>query len=455
MSLSRIEARLKKKNPRVLLVNPAFRYTGANNFPLGLGYIAGHLKKRGITPIIIDEQSGVGQIGRRQIEQIQPDIVGITATSPVFHRVSQLINSIKKVPENIQPVTVLGGIYGTFRPEKALQTGIDIVVRGEADNTIYQLFDLPMEEINGISYRKGSEIIQNRAADPVYDLDLIPFPARELFTSQNYPVMGLTTSRGCPFTCSYCSATKFWQSIGKKVRYHSLNYVEKELEQIADLGYDLICFEDATFTLKDKRTISLCQILKENEKINRLIWSCQTGPNELNPNILDDFEESRCIMINLGVESTSEEVLKENNRHTSIEKLVEVVNAVKNTEITLQLLLIFGLPGETSASVNETINFLHEYQPDRIVLSLATAYPGTELELNTHRINPPLEWRKRFVGHGGDKHSELVLPKTLTEKEYLELAEKMLREVQKINTGRYREFRRKQDRLIRQVKALS
>jgi radical SAM superfamily enzyme YgiQ (UPF0313 family) len=444
--------KIRNKNSRILLIHPSFKYTGTDSFPLGLGYVAAILKKQGYQNItIVDEQKY--QIGKDQIERIyKPDIVGISLTSPSFPRTSKILQSIRKTPQNKQPLVLLGGVHPTFRTEESLDAGGDIVARGEVENTLMQLFSDPinsLNEVKGISYFNNDNFLikHNPDSEEIKDLDSLPFPARELFQKDNYSVMSITTSRGCPYNCSYCSATTFWNN---KVRYHSVDYVVNELKSISDLGYKLIIFEDATFSVQFKRTEAICQELISNKDIKSLVWSCETRPDRLNNDLLNVFDQSRCIMINLGVESASEEVLKINKRNVKLEKVIEAIQTVKKLRSTIQVMMIFGLPGENEQSVKETIDFLKTYKPDRVLLSLATAYPGTELDYTSNRINLPLSWRKKFIGHGGDQHSPLYLPENLSKVEYMSLAEKLLESVQKVNLENQSNFRKKQDKVIKE-----
>jgi radical SAM superfamily enzyme YgiQ (UPF0313 family) len=153
----------------------------------------------------------------------------------------------------------------------------------------------------------------------------------------------------------------------------------------------------------------------------------------------------------LGVESGSDSVLKANNRTVPVSKVKKAMDIIRKTEIPVQTLMIYGLPGETEQTVQETINFLQEEQPDHILISLATAYPGTELWDLDRRIDPPLEWRRKFNGHG--ENAELYLPDSMNEKSYKENGEKLLKIIQEINNKNGKNFRTKQRNVIKLAKS--
>ena len=447
--------RLQKNNPKVLLVHPNLHYTGTDTFPLGLGYIASYIKQFTNNIVIWDEQQF--QMGRNQLLKLKPDIVGISATSPSFPRVVKFLKSVKTLPDSIRPIVIMGGVHATYCPEDVLQAGVDIVFRSEADISIPLLFTKQpksydeLRNIPGISWIDEFGLIQQTIISepvPKEQMDFIPFPARELFNKDIYQIMSITTSRGCPYACAYCSATNYW---GYSVRFHSVDYVEKELEQIISLGYHFVCFEDATFSVNIKRAMDICDRISTNPKLQYLTWSCETRPDRLSLKLLQKFEESRCVLVMLGVESGSNLVLKANNRTVPVSKVREAMAIIRKTEIPVQTLMIFGLPGETVGTVSETIKFLQEEQPDHILISLATAYPGTELWNTERRIDPPQSWRRKFNGHG--ESSELYLPESMTKEVYIQEAERLLKVVQEINLANGKNFKTKQGKIIKLAKS--
>ncbi|MFW9929671.1 MAG: B12-binding domain-containing radical SAM protein [Candidatus Thorarchaeota archaeon] len=440
-----IENRVKP-NAKVLLVHPAFKYVGTDCFPLGLGYISAYMKQFTNDITVFDEHEY--QLGKNHLEKMKPDIVGISSTSPAFYRVKKLLQSIRRMPETIRPLVIMGGTHASFCPEDVLSYGVDIAFMGEADLSLpffmkKEFNDL--SEVPGIAFE--SDELPNYTPKPTMippeEMDNIPFPAREFFHPDFYPVMSITTSRGCPYDCNYCSATRYWD---RRVRFHSVDYVERELLQVASLGYKYICFEDATFSVNIKRAIQICERLIDNSQLQHLTWSCETRPDRIREDMLQSFEASRCILINLGVESASEPVLKAVNRTVPLDKLYSGIQMIQETNIPLQMLMVFGLPGENEQSVRETIKFLEQTSPDRIVLSLATAYPGTDLYTTDKRAEMPLEWVRRFQGHG--EFSPLYLADDLTPETYKTLAEQMLEVVNRINKQNQARLREKHKLMI-------
>ncbi|MBU2559530.1 B12-binding domain-containing radical SAM protein [archaeon] len=407
---------------RVLFIHPEFPYRGKDLFPIGLGYLASAVED--IAEVsVIDEN--LETFSTRKIKEINPDIIGITATTPSFPRAMEIAAALKDTGAKI----VIGGVHATFMPEEALEGGADIVVRGEGEATLREIVEgKAIDEIRGISYKKNNKIIHNPERVPAANLDTIPFPAHKYFQTSEYGIMSITSSRGCPHSCSYCSATRFW---GKKVRMRSPLNVLEELKIIKDLGFNLVRFMDSTFTLDKKRALEICRLMIDEELL--LKWSCETRADALDDEILGALRDSGCTLICLGVDSACDEILSQNNRRIDAETTRNAVEKIREHGMDTRAYITFGLPGETAESARETIKFIEEARPSQVVLSLATAYPGTDLWGGPY-IDMHERWIAKFHGHGTG--GKLYLPSGMTKKEYTLLADYMWREVKRINRAR-------------------
>jgi radical SAM superfamily enzyme YgiQ (UPF0313 family) len=407
---------------RVLFIHPKFPYRGKDLFPIGLGYLASAAED--IAEIsVIDENIEGFSIARAR--ELNPDVIGITATTPSFGRAAEIISAIGDMDAKI----VVGGTHVTFAPEEALNAGADIVVRGEGEATFREIVEgQSLIDISGISYTENKKIIHNTDREPIKDLDGIAVPAHRYFPIEEYGIMSIATSRGCPYSCSYCSATRFWK---KKVRYRSPRNVLEELKVIKDLGFDLVKFTDSTFTLDKKRAIEICTLIKEAGL--ELNWSCETRADALSDELLRALSDSGCTLICMGVDSACDEVLSRNSRRIDAKTMKNTFEKIKKYGLNTRAYITFGLPGETEKSVAETVKFLGETEPDQILLSLATAYPGTDLWGGPY-IDMHENWIARFHGHGTG--GKLHLPEGITRKEYIRLADYIWGEVKRINKAR-------------------
>ncbi len=402
---------------KIALVNPKFPYRGRDKFPVGLAYLAAVAKDFG-TVRIIDEN--VGENAQKELKSFSPDVVGITSTTPSFSRAAE----IAKFAKSLGAKVIMGGVHCTFRPEEALKS-CDVVVRGEGELTFKEILSgKELKEIKGISFVEDGKIFHNPSRNFVEDLDSLPFPAYELFPLQKYKIMSLVTSRGCFYNCSYCCATRFW---GVKVRFHSVERVVEEFRRIEELGFKLAKLHDSTFTLDRERVIEICKnLIKENIDVR---WSCETRADHLDRELLEFMNRAGCVLICMGIDSADERVLLKNKRAFDLEYAKKVFAWCREMGIKTRAYIVFGLEGETEESVRKTLNYIKEIKPDQIMLSLATAYPGTELEKGK-TIELDYSWVAKFEGHGIG--AKLYLPNTLSKEEYKKLADYMWKEVKKL-----------------------
>jgi radical SAM superfamily enzyme YgiQ (UPF0313 family) len=307
--------------------------------------------------------------------------------------------------------------------------GVDVVVRGEGEHAFLELLEgRELGRIKGIAYMEEGRIIKTPDRELIPDLDSLPFPAWQRFPLQGYGIMSMITSRGCPYSCSYCSATRFWRH---HVRYRSPENVLEELKLITEQGFKLIRFMDSTFTLDKKQCLRICELIKK-EGLD-LKWSCETRADTLDDEILEAFSTSGCNLICIGVDSGSQRVLDETNRRMRVSSIKKAFEKIRKYGIATRAYVTFGFPGESEKGVMETMKLLEEAKPEQILLSLATAYPGTELWGHGGvEVHP--DWIAKFHGHGTG--GRLYLPSGLSRKDYMRLADYVWSEVRKLTRER-------------------
>jgi radical SAM superfamily enzyme YgiQ (UPF0313 family) len=399
---------------RIMLVNPKFPYKGRDKFPVGLAYLAAIAQRFGEVRIV-DEN--IGMKAEEHIDKYQPDIVGITSTTPSFSRAAEIGRYCKDKGIKV----IFGGVHATFRPAEALSAS-DIVVRGEGEKTLEEiLLGVKLSRIKGISFKENGKIFHNPPREFIVDLDSLPLPAYDMFPLKEYKMMSMVTSRGCFYNCSYCCATRFW---GQRVRFHSVERVVTEFELIEDLGFKLLKIHDSTFTLDKERVMKICDgIIEKGIDIS---WSCETRADHLDEKLLKKMKEAGCSLICMGIDSADETVLLKNKRVFNLKHAEKVFQICKEIGIRTRAYVVFGLEGESEKSVKKTLEFLERVKPDQIMLSLATAYPGTELEKGK-TITLEESWVAKFEGHG--RGAQLYLPSSLSLDEYKRLADYVWQEI--------------------------
>jgi len=375
---------------KVLLINPP---SNAPNpiMPLGLAYLAAALEAAVINIDIIDAWAEGYTIEDldKQIKDQQPDIAGITMMSPMYASAMRTVDSVRR---NSNAKIVVGGPHPSALPEQCLQDNpnIDFAVAGEGEKALVDLVKAlsgngkSLDTIKGLTYRNGDKLLSTGHAQPIENLDALPFPARHLFPVAKYkthppygkknPYMTLITSRGCPFQCTYCSKSVY----GSRYRTMSPQRVVLEIRHIIKkYGIREIHFYDDDFTINMKRAEEICDLLIQ-EPI-RISWSCTTRVDLVNENLLNKMRKSGCWLISYGVESADPNILKNIKKGYTIEQVQNAFSLTKKAGIRTVAYLMVGLPGETKETINKTIDFSLKLDPDFVSWGITALYPGSSL----------------------------------------------------------------------------
>ena len=373
---------------RILLVNPPainfYHRVGLRMCPLGLGYVASVLKEAGYEIKIID--LNVERINYRTYPFQKYDLVGISVDTTRYPVSLKIAEAAKKKGAKV----IMGGPHVTFYDLEALLTQkVDYVVRGEGEYIMLELVrhlnnGKALDEINGITYRFGNQIIRNPAAPLVQNLDNIPFPARELLPMDRYTntlygrySSSMITSRGCPFNCEFCSCSAF---SGIKWRTRSLDNILKEIDLLYNkYGYRAISFLDDNFTLNPRRVIELCEtIIKKSWD---LFWYAFSRVDIIvkNERMVQLMKKAGLSQIFVGFESASQEVLDKMGKNVSVEKAYKAMEILKRHGVQVWGSFIIGALNETRQMIKETIKFARKLNPQLSQFSILTPYPGTRL----------------------------------------------------------------------------
>jgi radical SAM superfamily enzyme YgiQ (UPF0313 family) len=340
------------------------------------------------------------------IRQEKPDIVGVTAMTPTINSAVSIVEKVKECDSNI--TVVLGGAHATILPEETLKSvpEIDVIVRGEGEQTILELVKVleknpdGLNQVLGITCRERGSVRSNPLGPPVSDLDTLPFPAFHLLPIGKYrlhppfgrrtPVMPIITSRGCPYRCIFCSKAVF----GKKYRSNSPTYIVNEVLFLMEkFGVKEIKFYDDVFTLDRKRIVTLCMQLKERGM--DIPWSCETRVNLVESELLKMMKDAGCYMIEYGVESGNQGILNSLKKDSTLEKIIEAFKLTHEAGIETVAYFMLGSPQETSETIDETIEFAKKIDPDFVQFSTTTPYPGTELySLAVEEGYVPKKWEE-------------------------------------------------------------
>jgi radical SAM superfamily enzyme YgiQ (UPF0313 family) len=367
------------------LPKPMYDYSGSLIIspPLGLGYIASTLMQGGLSVDIID--MAVLNMGfdnfKLELMRKDPKIVGISAETLTSKNALKIAGLVKDLDE--EKWTVLGGPHATFKDEEILRNpNVDVVVRREGEITMLDLAKqiiqgkMDLENVEGITFRKNGRIIRNPDRPLISNLDAIPPPARELFPLHLYKLPGtLITSRGCPAKCIFCSASAM--SEGRyRIRSPS-NVVSEITDMIKKFNFDKFFIADDTFTVFKERTEKICQMLQKLE----ITWFCESRVNTVNKELLDCMAKAGCKIIQFGVESGSEKILKSIRKGITLEQATKAVKWSIEAGIKPVCSFMIPHPEDTTETIKETKDFMEKLKAmgALVVVSVTTPFPGTYL----------------------------------------------------------------------------
>lgn len=407
------------KKERITLIFPpvslAERYSknvgeaGGHLPPLGLLWMAAALEEDGHAVQILDcsVNNWILEDIMNKIERFKPSTVGIAIVTQLLERAKEISLAIREKYPDI--FIFVGGPHVNIMPEESLkETKANVAIVGESEVTLRNI-------AKNLSLYKEPQVIKG---EPIKDLDLLPMPARHLVdmekytalpnTYKKYPnVASVITSRGCPYTCTFCS------DANGKFRQRSVNKVIDEIKYlIQEYGTKEISFWDDIFTMNRNWVLEFCQRIKK-EKIE-IIWSCYSRLNLVDPEILKAMKEAGCWNIFVGIESGNQDILDNVKKIMTLESIREKVKMVKESGIEVRGSFVLGLPGETPEKGRNTINFAIELEPDYAQFTLCTPYPGTDIWNNHEKwgiLNKGLvnynEWQPVFLPHGYKTAKEL------------------------------------------------
>jgi anaerobic magnesium-protoporphyrin IX monomethyl ester cyclase len=368
--------------------------------PLGLGYMAAYLKQSGVSVEIVDCTFIKQEEALRRIIDSKPKIIGIQSMYSMKEKSLELAQLLKAHCE----LLVAGGALPTIEPESFLEN-FDVAVVGEGEQTMLDIvnqFNIggDFSQVKGIVYREKDtgQIKTTPHRGLNRDLNTFPNPSRELFDNNaykkyyskkfGYTTTAIMSSRGCPFSCDFCSKPVF----GNDFRARAASNVADEIEEVISLGYSRIWFADDCFTLDRERLIGICdEIIKRGLKIG---WECLSRVDTLDPETVDKMKQAGCIRMFFGIESGNDSILALMKKQITIKQVRKALFLCKESGIKAGAFFIVGYPGENDKTVLETIKFASSLPLDYLSFTLPYPIPGTPLyeRLNGELISD--EWEE-------------------------------------------------------------
>ncbi len=356
--------------------------------PLGLLYVSGYLLSKEIPNDVFDSTFYSRETQLEFILKKQPKVICIYTNLMTKIEVVKLIKIVKSEQYGF-PTVVLGGPDLTFNIENYLKTGADFLVIGEGEETTYQLYKTIQEngdfhKVNGIAFIENGIITKTPPRAKFRELDKLPLPNREAIPIDKYlntwknfhgkSSMTVSTQRGCPYTCKWCSTAVYGQSYRRRPAEQVVNEVKMLKETY---NPDAIWFVDDVFTVSHKWLSAFHEEVIKQDTI--IPFECITRAERLNDDVLRLLKEAGCFRIWIGAESGSQKIIDAMDRRVDINHVKKMIQDTNALGIETGTFIMIGYPGETEDDINMTITYLKEANPTQYTITVAYPIKGTSL----------------------------------------------------------------------------
>jgi anaerobic magnesium-protoporphyrin IX monomethyl ester cyclase len=397
---------------KILLIAPPLPKANTNAEPLGFGYLASVLRQHGYEDLKVIDACSEG-LSVTQVVQLarewEPDVVGITSMTVTIKNGFRIAAGIKAYLPQVK--IVVGGVHASVAPfEVIADPNVDLVVRHEGEYTFLDVIEHwsagdEALDVPGTTVHVDGEIVHHPARPRIMDLDTLPFPARDLFPMHLYkaglafpPRIRLRTlmysSRGCPNQCTFCASSTVWGN--RRWAMRSATNVLDEIEEVVDrFGIYGFEFVDELMTLDKKRLAAICAGI-DTRGLQKIRWAGSSTVKQIDEETARIMKASGCTMLHLGVESGSPEIRKRLNKHITNEEIVNAFEAAHKARLRTTACIMIGSPGETEATVQETIDLMKRIRPHKIAFNIVTPYPGTAIYDEFALDQAGLDWDEAF-----------------------------------------------------------
>lgn len=371
--------------------------------PLGQLYISGYLKEQNIENYLFDTTFFSKEDQLAFIKDKQPDIVAIYTNLMTKVEVIKLMKILKTDAQYGFPVIILGGPDVSFNLEKYLNAGAQYLVIGEGEETMAELHDAimnktPVAQVAGLAYLEDGLLTRTKPRVKMKDLSVLPLPNREAIPMDKYlktwkdnhgmSSMTVSTQRGCPYTCKWCSTAVYGQSY----RRRPASLVAAELKMLkTTYKPDSIWFVDDVFTVSHKWLTAFHKEVMQQDAV--IPFECITRAERLTDEILALLKEAGCYRIWIGAESGSQKIIDAMDRRVDVDVVKEAIQKTNAMEMETGTFIMLGYPGEDLEDINTTVQYLKDANPTHFTITIAYPIKGTSLysEIEKDIITQP-DW---------------------------------------------------------------
>ena len=379
---------ISNKNPKkILLVNPADPWlrNGGDRPSLGTLYLAGWLKfTKAADPYVIDMNHYSGDELMTRIEEVKPDYIGISLTTPQYEEAVKTAARIKTSGYTM-PI-IAGGPHVTAMqnvpkvPEVMPEAFFDYCIFGAGERTLERICKQGLP---------NNRIIKGEPMPEGKNLDWLVRPARELVDMKRYtlkimgkPAQPIMTSFGCPYKCTYCSEP----ILNHFFKAHSPERVLMEMEELKyNYGAEGLIIYDDVFSIDSRRAMKIADMMIER-KLD-LVYRCTTRGTDFtrHPDLADKLRESGCVEACIGLESADDDVLSVNDKGMTVEDNRRAIEAIKRSGMKCLTYMITGLPKCTRETEQKSLDFVMDNNVDECGWYLLAPFPSTPLWIDREK----------------------------------------------------------------------
>lgn len=324
----------------------------------------------------------------KMINEFNPELIVLNTSFPSIKSDMKIASVVRDLYPQIK-ISIIG-MYPTLLKSKAMEEyrDLDFAIAGEPEWVIKNLANSlenkkSLQNVKGLVFRENGQIItnpnQNLSENNLNDL---PFPARDLLNNDAYRHVSdngkftlLNTARGCPYGCIFCNAHNYY---GTRCRKRKVESIITEIRECVH-RYQIrkFLFWDEGYTLDNTYGEEIADAIIESGL--KITWYTRARIDNLQLSILKKMKQSGCTGISLGIESTNQKILDMSEKDIDIKYLDDAIRMIKSAGIATVGHFVFGLPGDTMESANETIKFAVNSGLDFAQFYCAVPYPNTKL----------------------------------------------------------------------------
>lgn len=357
--------------------------------PLGILYISAYLNQNNIENHVFDSTFYNQKDQLKFIENKQPKTVAIYTNLMTKVNVIKLVKILNNDAKYGFPKIVLGGPDITYNLENYLKTGADFLIIGEGEQTTLELHlaisnNKSFSKIQGIAYMEDGALKKTTPRTHMKHLKELPLPNRAAIPVDKYldiwkthhgqSSMTVSTQRGCPYTCKWCSTAVYGQSY----RRRPPEMVAAELKMLKETyNPDSIWFVDDVFSVSHKWIKRFHEEVIKQDAI--IPFECITRAERLNDEILQLLKEAGCYRIWIGAESGSQKIIDAMDRRVDVNIVKSAIKKTNDLGIETGTFIMVGYPGEDETDINKTISYLKAANPTHFTITVAYPIKGTSL----------------------------------------------------------------------------